>query len=206
MILFSDNFLLPVTQIDSIRDRYKQEEYKISMEGTGFFWSSYYKQDNFLNNVYNNKILQCLKNIAVSTSRGYLTNPTLSYWVQIYDEQAGGGHPVHDHWTPDCMISFVHFIKVPKQNCFYFQAEKKIYPKQDEGDIIFFPSWASHGVDPVVLPFPLSNHLSRDRIVLAGNVNVGSFMSKQSSRETIRWKLTKSKGSFLWEGSTLTNR
>ena len=206
MILFSDNFLLPVTQIDSIRDRYKQEEYKISMEGTGFFWSSYYKQDNFLNNVYNNKILQCLKNIAVSTSRGYLTNPTLSYWVQIYDEQAGGGHPVHDHWTPDCMISFVHFIKVPKQNCFYFQAEKKIYPKQDEGDIIFFPSWASHGVDPVVLPFPLSNHLSRDRIVLAGNVNVGGFMSKQSSRETIRWKLTKSKGSFLWEGSTLTNR
>ena len=206
MILFSDNFLLPVTQIDSIRDRYKQEEYKISMEGTGFFWSSYYKQDHFLNNVYNNKILQCLKNIAVSTSRGYLTNPTLSYWVQIYDEQAGGGHPVHDHWTPDCMISFVHFIKVPKQNCFYFQAEKKIYPKQDEGDIIFFPSWASHGVDPVVLPFPLSNHLSRDRIVLAGNVNVGGFMSKQSSRETIRWKLTKSKGSFLWEGSTLTNR
>ncbi len=198
MILFSDNFLLPVTQIDSIRDRYKQEEYKISMEGTGFCWSSYYKQDHFLNNVYNNKILHCLKNIAVSTSRGYLTNPTLSYWVQIYDEQAGGGHPVHDHWTPDCMISFVHFVKVPKQNCFYFQAEEKIYPKQDEGDIIFFPSWASHGVDPVVE--------CNDRIVLAGNVSVGSFMSKQSSRETIRWKLTKSKGSYLWEESTLTNR
>ena len=198
MILFSDNFLLPVTQIDSIRDRYKQEEYKISMEGTGFCWSSYYKQDHFLNNVYNNKILHCLKNIAVSTSRGYLTNPTLSYWVQIYDEQAGGGHPVHDHWTPDCMISFVHFVKVPKQNCFYFQAEEKIYPKQDEGDIIFFPSWASHGVDPVVE--------CNDRIVLAGNVSVGSFMSKQSSRETIRWKLTKSKGSYLWKESTLTNR
>ena len=198
MILFSDNFLLPATEIESIRDRYKQEKYKISMEETGFCWSSYHKQDDFLNKVYNNKILQFLKNIPVSTSRGYLTNPTLSYWVQIYDEQAGGGHPVHDHWTPDCMISFVHFVKVPKQNCFYFQAQEKIYPKQDEGDIIFFPSWASHGVDPVVE--------CKDRIVLAGNVTVGSFMSKQSSRETIRWKLTKSKGSYLWEESTLTNR
>tara|TARA_B100001057_G_scaffold357185_1_gene359191 strand:- start:82 stop:678 length:597 start_codon:yes stop_codon:yes gene_type:complete len=198
MILFSDKFLLPVTKIDSIRDRYKQDEYKTSMERTGFCWSSYHKQDDFLNNIYNDKILQCLKNIPVSTSRGYLSDPTLSYWVQIYDEQAGGGHPVHDHWGPDCMISFVHFVKVPKQNCFYFKAEEKIYPKQDEGDIIFFPSWASHGVDPVVE--------CRDRIVMAGNVTVGSFMSKQSSRETIRWKLTKSKDSYLWESTALTNR
>ena len=198
MILFSDNFLLSATQIDSIRDRYKQEKYKIPMGKTGFCWSSYFQQDEFLNNIYNDKILQFLKNIPVSTSRGYLSNPNLVYWVQIYDEQAGGGHPVHDHWTPDCMISFVHFVKVPKQNCFYFQAQERIYPKQDQGDIIFFPSWASHGVDPVIE--------CKDRIVLAGNVFVKSFISKESSNQFIRWKLIKTRENYEWKKYILTKR
>tara|TARA_B100000902_G_scaffold287494_1_gene273673 strand:- start:546 stop:1148 length:603 start_codon:yes stop_codon:yes gene_type:complete len=200
MILFSDKFLLPIVKIDSIRDTYKKDEYKITMEDSGYLWSSYYtcNQDELLKDIYEDKILQCLKHIPVSTSRGYLQNPILSYWVQLYDDKAAGGHPIHDHWSPDCMISFVHFIKVPKQNCFYFKADEKMYPKQDEGDIIFFPSWASHGVDPVV-DFD-------DRIVLAGNVSVGSFISKQSNRMSYRWKLTKSENSYLWEQSTLTNR
>ena len=197
MILFSDKFLLPVTKIDSIRDRYKQDEYKCTAENDCHYWSSFFKQDQFLKEVYENKILQCLKHIPMSTSRGYLQNPILEYWVQIYDDKAAGGHPTHDHWIPDCIISFVHFIKVPKQNCFYFKADEKMYPKQEEGDIIFFPSWATHGVDPVIN--------CNDRIVLAGNISIGSFITKTSDSQKIRWKLTKSKDSYLWESTALTN-
>tara|TARA_B100001113_G_scaffold293364_1_gene250192 strand:+ start:72 stop:674 length:603 start_codon:yes stop_codon:yes gene_type:complete len=200
MIIFRDNFLLPTTSVDSIKGRYKQDKYKIAMEDSGYLWSSYNtcNQDELLKDIYEDKILECLKNIPVSTSRGYLQNPIISYWVQIYDDKAAGGHPIHDHWTPDCMISFVHFVKVPKQNCFHFKSEKKQYPKQEDGDIIFFPSWATHGVDPVVS--------CSDRIVVAGNIVVSSFISKESNYQGRRWKLKKSKDSYLWESTLLTNR
>tara|TARA_B100000945_G_scaffold19666_1_gene14243 strand:+ start:504 stop:1100 length:597 start_codon:yes stop_codon:yes gene_type:complete len=196
MILFSDKFLLSDKKIDDIRNRYKQDEYKITYENGCNIWSSYFEQDQFLKDVYEDKILQFLKHIPVSSSKGYIQDPDLSYWVQIYNGKSAGGHQVHDHWCPDCIISFVHFVKVPDQKCFYFKAEEKSYPKQDQGDIIFFPSWASHGVDPVTD--------YDDRIVLAGNISIKGFMTKASDNTCIRWKLTKGKDSFLWESTLLT--
>lgn len=198
MILFSDKFLLSDKKIDDIRNKYKQDEYKITSKNGCHIWSSYFNQDQFLKEVYEDKILQFLKHIPISSSKGYIQDPDISYWVQIYNDKAAGGHDIHDHWSPNCIISFVHFLKVSDQKCFYFKSEDKTYPKQDEGDIIFFPSWASHGVDPV---FDYT-----DRIVLAGNVSVKRFITKASDSTTIRWKLTKSKDSFLWESTLLTNR
>ena len=64
-----------------------------------------------------------------------------SIWGQLYKKELGAIIDVHNHYSGDtrALISWVHFIKVPKQKCFYFQYnDKKVYPEtQNDSDIIF---------------------------------------------------------------------
>ena len=57
---------------------------------------------------------------------------TFDYWCQVYD----GAHAEHMHFTPTCLLSFVHFIR-PVGEFFHFTGPngEKGYPKQEKGDI-----------------------------------------------------------------------
>ena len=72
----------------------------------------------------------------------------------------------HNHYTSmDSVCSWIHFVDVPDdQDCLYFQIGKeRVFPEnQRSGKIIFFPSWAMHGVDA-----PTTRS---ERVVVAGNV------------------------------------
>ena len=91
----------------------------------------------------------------------------------------GEAYPNH-YMTPNNLLSYVHFIKVPPQKCFYFQVgDEKIYPEtQGESDLIVFPSNASHGVDTMTS--------GTIRFVVAGNVtrmnSVPSSFEKKISK------------------------
>jgi hypothetical protein len=88
-------------------------------------------------------------------------------WYQVYDEDMSG-HKKHSHFSGSEIFSFVHFLSVPDQPCFYFlfNGEKK-YIEEKNGDIIVFPSWLMHGVDAV--------H-SGERKILSGNVTFNNFV------------------------------
>ena len=89
-----------------------------------------------------------------------------SIWGQLYKKDLGAIIDVHNHYSGDtrALISWVHFIKVPKQKCFYFQYnDKKVYPEtQNDSDIIFYPSYAMHGVDKMTE--------GDERFVVVGNI------------------------------------
>ena len=88
-----------------------------------------------------------------------------SIWGQLYRKELRGKIDIHNHYmTPNNLLSYVHFIKIPPQKCFYFQVgDEKIYPEtQNESDLIVFPSYANHGVDVMTC--------GTDRFVVAGNV------------------------------------
>ena len=87
-------------------------------------------------------------------------------WCQVYNNDMGGNHDTHTHYTGNAMFSWVHFVDVPKdQKCFYFLKNKQKYypPTQKTGDFIVFPSWASHGADPVKVS-------GVNRTIVSGNI------------------------------------
>ena len=90
-----------------------------------------------------------------------------SIWGQLYKKELGAIIDVHNHYSGDtrALLSWVHFIKVPKQKCFYFYLDgKKVYPEtQNDSDIIFYPSYAMHGVDKMTE--------GDDRFVVVGNIS-----------------------------------
>ena len=96
-------------------------------------------------------------------------NMILSYshiWAQIYMREMKSKNEPHNHYTSmDSVCSWIHFVDVPDdQDCLYFQIGKeRVFPEnQRSGKIIFFPSWAMHGVDA-----PTTRS---ERVVVAGNV------------------------------------
>ena len=107
---------------------------------------------------------------SVLGSLGLIHNNTIysfqSMWGQLYRKSLGGAIDVHNHYShPRDLLSWVHFVKVPEQKCFYFYINgEKIYPDtQGSSDMIFYPSYANHGVDV------LEN--DEDRFVVAGNIS-----------------------------------
>ena len=97
-------------------------------------------------------------------------NFSFDYWCQVYD----GEHSVHEHHAPNIYLSFVHFVR-PLGEYFYFCRPdgKKAYPKQDEGDIIVFPSWATHGIDA---------SYGSNRVTIAGNIIVQSVANYNTTK------------------------
>ena len=91
----------------------------------------------------------------------------ISFWTQVYK---GSGHGTHSHFRYNIPLSFVHFLRPSKKDCFHFVlGDRKEYPKQEAGDFIIFPSWAKHAIDPC----PEDEY----RATIAGNIIMNSYVS-----------------------------
>ena len=94
------------------------------------------------------------------------------YWSQLYTKNTK--HPPHHHYVDryekerlelNSDISFVHFIE-PEEQAFKFidnEGNSHTCPHQEPGDIICFPSWVWHWVEPVK---------SDERFCVAGNIEI----------------------------------
>jgi len=119
-----------------------------------------------LKELYSDIISRCLKDLGLYHTCEYGVN----MWMQMYDHTTCG-HEDHSHFDMGSALSWVHFIDVPKQKCFYFLDSfgKKHYPDhQGSGDFIVFPSWALHGCDKVSQP--------GERIIAAGNLHFSRYV------------------------------
>jgi len=183
MIILQEECVPPEKEIEDVKRHYKQEKFIID----GDYYSSYYDQDNsdqYSNRVlvdfYSRKIEDAMKKFGLY----HRTKYNWQMWIQIYNSTLGA-HSEHDHFSGNGIISWVNFVKTPNQKCFYFldSQNNKTYPNQNSGQIIFFPSWALHGVDKM--------ESDGDRIVIAGNIYLNEIFSNNqllvSSRDETFW-------------------
>lgn len=172
MIILREECIPPPEEIESARNHYKKEKFIINES----YYSSYFDlkdSDNYSN--YSNKILIDFYDLKIKEAMKkfglyHRSKYRWEMWIQIYDKNVGG-HCEHDHFSGTGMISWVNFVQTPTQKCFYFldSQNNKNYPDQDSGQLIFFPSWVSHGVD--------KTHSDGDRIVIAGNIHFEELFS-----------------------------
>jgi hypothetical protein len=159
MILWRSNQLVDDDLIDQVRDEIVEhkDSKSDSDKNLGMLHSTYFIRENkpdlkFL------KIYQNIVGHIVGQTGLHNSDTTFDYWTQVYN----GSHCVHNHFACQNIISFVHFIRPTDKKCFYFDLlGEKIYPKQDKGDIIVFPSWAHHGVE---------TSYGNERVTVAGNL------------------------------------
>ena len=192
MIFWTDYFELPTDDIKYIRDTYINEKFLRSGGPTYKHYTGYYHSygaqqrrdtgvdsgsfvDTRLQNIYGPVLRSILKKQGIYDCEQH--DMILNFkqlWVQLYTKEfgdlSGMGCTLHNHYTgPQNLFSWVHFVDVPKEDCFYYRTKngsewgEKVYPTpQRTGNIVLFPSWTWHGVDAVVS--------QDDRVVVAGNV------------------------------------
>ena len=118
----------------------------------GKHWTGYYKtdagsyQDTELLSTYTPKLVEILKKIKLYGT-GIFSYSRI--WGQLSKKGVPSYIKEHNHYKhPKQMLSWVHFVKVPEQKCFYFcKNGEKSYPvHQKSGDLMVFPSYIYHGV------------------------------------------------------------
>ncbi len=152
---------------EQIRQGLVRTQDKISYE-YGQHWTGYYKNeegsdlDRELLQLYVPKLKEILVLLGLyGEGRIYSFQ---SIWGQLSKEGVPCFMKEHTHGKENRIaLSWVHFIKVPEQKCFYFKTKKRMYPEcQKAGDLIVFPNYATHGVDE-------RDNLD-ERFVIVGNI------------------------------------
>tara|TARA_Y100001972_G_C7510770_1_gene258094 strand:+ start:52 stop:639 length:588 start_codon:yes stop_codon:yes gene_type:complete len=170
MIIWTKNQRLP-------RDLYREvtKTVKLNHKNKEKYYTSYFEGPRTneqvtcfksLMSFYDENIECMTKDLGLYHKSKY----TYTMWMQMSNSNTDS-HLMHTHFQGFEQISWVHFINVPNQKCFYFynSREEKIYPStQKTGDIIAFPPWALHGVDEV-------KQKNFDRVIVAGNLWFNKF-------------------------------
>ena len=208
-VLWTEKFVLPDDTIKNLMKRYQDPYFLKGDPDWGQHFTGYHRNPNHnisagsidkrftslthqthvkfidkdLLKIYVPKIKRVMKLMGLINEKNKPT-PLYSFgsiWGQLYKKDLRAKIDIHNHYmTPNNLLSYVHFIKIPPQKCFYFQVgDEKIYPEtQNESDLIVYPSYASHGVDTMTC--------GTDRFVVAGNVtrmnSVPSSFEKKMSK------------------------
>lgn len=159
MILFSTNRKLSDPDSDKLWSTVDRP--------TDSFTTSYSKNDKdltFLLPFYGELISDGMTHLNLESRVTY----NYVIWYQCYNKKSTT-HGVHDHYSGDEILSWVHVISTGNDKCFYFVIDgQKVYPEcQKDGDFFMFPSWMLHGVDTV--------KDDGDRLIVAGNVALSFY-------------------------------
>ena len=178
MIYWAEPFELSEEDTKYLRDTYKTPEFR---RENGYYYTGYHHAagsarrtsksagswiDKRLIDIYTPVLKSILTEHGLFSCDRKAIYSFQHIWAQIYTKEFGRGIGAHHHYpSHQNLISWIHFVDVPKEDCLYFEFEsgKKIYPQpQRSGNLVFFPPWVMHGVEPVVS--------QEDRVVVAGNV------------------------------------
>tara|TARA_Y100001963_G_C6766707_1_gene442694 strand:+ start:1561 stop:2103 length:543 start_codon:yes stop_codon:yes gene_type:complete len=176
MIIWHEKFCLSPYTVRSLKEKYSQDYFLKGEEPWGQHYTGYHRNpnnsaatvnggfvDKELLEIYVPKLKSILKKFGLLDTKSIYTFNSI--WGQLYKRELNAVIDVHNHYSePRHLISWVHFVEVPKQKCFYFQlGDHKIYPEtQNSSDIIFYPSYAMHGVDKMTE--------GDERFVVVGNI------------------------------------
>ena len=160
---FYENTQFPTKEVDQVNSQIKRIARK-PHDGepmlTTFFFDHNKRPDNIWIPKYENIIKGMVKDMGLYSTSKY----QYEFWSQYYNKDAS--HHCHHHAGPDPIYgscSWVHFIRTTGAKEFVFSNKEGDYytPKQDEGDIIIFPSYLWHQVMP--------KKTNSERFVVAGN-------------------------------------
>ena len=183
MIIHSFNDYLSDALVDELSKTIKVDKFIYPRPGVQFpIYSSYHESPTrhfppALESHYDQRLDEVLDELDLLDR----TVNDVMKWCQIYNKSTSGFHPTHTHFSGDQLLSMVHFIRAPKdQKCFYFISKgEKYYPDtQNSGDFIVFPSWASHGVDPVECD-------DNDRIIVSINIHCKEYKDNMNLDDTL---------------------
>ena len=137
---------------------------------TSFFVDQRIRTEKKFNKRYDQIVEDIVKNVGLYRMVRY----EYQYWAQLYLQNHK--HNPHQHSrkineearkNEELIMSWVHFLDVPKQKYFRFldnDGNFLVRDEQSSGDIIVFPSWVWHEVLP--------NESNEQRIVISGNISV----------------------------------
>jgi len=176
MNIWTEKFVLPQSTIDKWKERYSDDYFlTVKPDERGSHYTGYHRNpnngqhvdlskgsyvDKDLLSTYVPKLKEVLGKFGLDGLFSYQ-----SIWGQYYKKDMGGKISPHHHFVePKNILSWIHFLDVPDQKCFYFLVgDEKIYPEtQKSFDLMFYPSFAVHGVDKLI-------H-AKDRLVVVGNI------------------------------------
>ena len=129
---------------------------------SSYFLNMMERPDRIWSPRYSKVMEEVVRSMGVYTTCRY----NYEYWSQYYHKNIG--HQCHHHARGDLyafgQISWVHFIRTTKEDSFVFvdRTGNTFTPKQNDGDIIIFPSYVWHEVLP--------NTTNDERFVVAGNL------------------------------------
>ena len=173
---YHDNIKFPDEEIKflisemSIRSKFLSENDPRKHQVTTFFVDERIRTEKIFNIRYNQIVEDIVKNVGLYRMVKY----QYQYRAQLYLQN--NKHNPHQHarkineearkWE-EVIMSWVHFLDVPKQKYFRFldnDGNFFVPDEQSSGDIIVFPSWVWHEVLP--------NDSNEERIVISGNIAV----------------------------------
>ena len=149
MIIYRDNIIPNKRILNILSDN--EFNKKFYDEGSNLITTYYKPHYNYknLNNIAANFYSKIFETLMKKFSLHDKSRYVWQGWFQSYNKNTSG-HEDHVHFCGNEIFSLVHFLSISSQPCFYFVYDgKKEYIDEKSGDIIIFPSWATHGVDPV---------------------------------------------------------
>ena len=159
------NTKFPEKEIDQVISKLKQKILEEVIETnpllTSYFFSMYQRPDKIWNQKYSEIMEGVVKQLGVYTTCRY----SYEYWSQCYHKDIG--HQCHHHARGNLnafgQLSWAHFLRTTEDNFVFSDRNGNTYtPKQDQGDLIIFPSYIWHQVLP--------NKTNAKRFVVAGNL------------------------------------
>jgi len=162
---FYKNTKFPEEEIDQVISKLKQKILEEVIETnpllTSYFFSMYQRPDKIWNQKYSEIMEGVVKQLGVYTTCRY----SYEYWSQCYHKDIG--HQCHHHARGNLnafgQLSWAHFLRTTEDNFVFLDRTGNTFtPKQNDGDIVIFPSYVWHEVLP--------NTTNDERFVVAGNL------------------------------------
>ena len=174
MILWQKNYKFDSTLVDDLMFKLINDKRSFDINNkyhTSYFLSSGDKPENILHRKYKKICTKVSKDLGLH----HRASLTFATWMQVYTNKSKLFAP-HDHFSGNELLSWVHFLKEPGEQCFCFLDSEgnKTYPQVESGDLIVFPSWVWHEASP-----PKSEGY---RMIIAGNIHASVMFIKDKSK------------------------
>lgn len=174
MILWKKNYKFDPILIDIIISQLVNDENSLDVK-RNFNTSYFLNYKNRPENVFKSQYKKICNKITKDLGLHHRASLSFETWMQVYTNESKLFEP-HHHFSGNELLSWVHFIKEPEEQCFCFLDSRgnKNYPQVQSGDLIVFPSWVWHEASA-----PKSEG---NRMIISGNIHASVMFIQDKSK------------------------